>query len=266
MTATILLPPSEGKSSGGDGSPLDLSSLSFPGLEKQRELFVGALTKLGSKPRVAGRLLGVKGKALEQAMEENSAVSDSATTQAIKRYTGVMYDAIEYESLSAEARNVFDESVVIFSGLFGLITPGNLIPAYKLKMSAKLRANKASALHWRKPITDSLKSRVRGQVLWDLLPNEHSNAWDPYATGYEHRFTTKFLERKSDGQLKTVSHWSKALKGLLVRHIVENIAEASEVESAKRLAQQFSHPEGYEYSAEHSTTVDRETEIIYLKN
>lgn len=266
MTATILLPPSEGKSSGGDGAPLDLSSFSFPDLERQRELFVGAVAKLGTKPRVAGRLLGVKGKALEQAMEENSSVSISPTTQAIGRYTGVMYDAIEYESLSQETRKVFDETVVIFSGLFGLVTPNDLIPAYKLKMSAKLRASKASALHWRKPITNSLKKRVEGQVVWDLLPNEHSAAWEPSATGYKHRFTVKFLERKPDGQLKTVSHWSKALKGLLVRHIVANISEASEVESAKVLAQRFSHPEGYEYSSEHSTSAERETELIYLKS
>ena len=49
-----------------------------------------------------------------------------------ERYTGVVYNHIDWRVLQ---KNQQYEYIIIFSGLFGLLTPDTLIPDYKLKMN-----------------------------------------------------------------------------------------------------------------------------------
>ena len=262
----ILLPPSEGKASGGEGAPLDLGSLSFESLNPTRARLAKALVQLSRRPRVARKLLGVKGAALEHARTDNANLEIGPTTQAIDRYTGVMYDAIDYRSLDDSARESFSQTVIIMSGLFGMVRPFDMIPAYKLKMGARLVRGKTCAAVWKPLISKSLANEADCGVVWDLLPNEHSAAWDPAKVPHETRFTVKFLERRADGQIKTVTHLSKLLKGALVRHLVNNAAAAGSAESALELAAGFSHPEGYELRPELTSEVDRATELVFLRD
>ncbi|MCH8910716.1 MAG: peroxide stress protein YaaA [Chloroflexi bacterium] len=262
----ILLPPSEGKASGGDGSPLDFGSLSFGPLNPTRVRMAKALVQLSQRPRSSKKLLGVKGAALEKAMADNARLQIAPTLPAIERYTGVMYDAIHYRSLDGDAREAFGSTVIIMSGLFGMVRPFDMIPAYKLKMGARLLRNKTCAAVWKPLISKSLANVAQNGVIWDLLPNEHAAAWDPSTVPYKTRFTVKFVERAASGQLKTVTHLSKLLKGALVRHLVSNSAEAGTAESALQLAAGFSHPEGYKFDPDLTTEVDRTTELIFLKD
>ena len=262
----ILLPPSEGKASGGDGSPLSLESLSFESLNPARVRMAIALVQLSQRPRSSRKLLGVKGAALEKAMADNARLQKAPTLPAIERYTGVMYDAIHYRSLDGDAREAFGSTVIIMSGLFGMVRSFDMIPAYKLKMGAKLLRNKTCAAVWKPLISKSLANTAETGVIWDLLPNEHAVAWDPSTVPYKIRFTVKFIERAASGQLKTVTHLSKLLKGALVRHLVSNSAEAGTAESALELVAGFSHPEGYVFRPELTAEVERATEIVFLRD
>lgn len=261
----ILLPPSEGKADDGEGSPLSLESLSFPALNPTRERMVKSLVQLSGRPRVAKRLMGVKGIALEKAMEDNANIEVAPTMPAIERYTGVMYDAIDYPSLDSDAKAAFHGSIVIMSGLFGMVRPFDMIPTYKLKMSAALLRRKPCASVWKPLISKSLVNADEAGVIWDLLPLEHSAAWNPSTVPCSSRFKFKFLERDAVGRTKTVSHLSKLLKGALVRHLVCNFAAVSSPESALDLVAGFSHPEGYEYRSELTSENGGATEIVFLK-
>ena len=262
----ILLPPSEGKASGGDRSPLDLESMSFGSLNPTRVRMAKSLAQLSQRPRVAKKLMGVKGTVLEKAMASNANLEVAPTMPAIERYTGVMYDSIDYQSLDGDAKEAFDQTVIIMSGLFGIIRPSDLIPDYKLKMGAPLLRRRTCASIWKPLISDSLASANEYGVIWDMLPIEHSYAWDPSTVSYNTRFKVKFLERTADGQMKTVSHLSKALKGALVRHLVCNTSAAGSPESALELAAGFSHPERYKFRPELTTEVVGATEIVFLKS
>lgn len=260
----ILLPPSEGKATGGNGPPLDFDGLSFESLNPIRVRMTKALAQLSQRPRVARKLLGVKGVALEKALHSNDTVEYSPTLPAIERYTGVMYDAIDYRSFDSPARETFDSSTIIMSGLFGMVRPSDMIPDYKLKMGATLLRRKTCSLIWKPVITKTLAKEVSDKVIWDLLPGEHGAAWAPSKLSYKARFTAKFLERRADGQLKTITHLSKLLKGALVRHLVCNPAADSR-ESALELLTGFSHPEGYEFRPELTSELDGATELVFLK-
>jgi len=261
----IMLPPSEGKSSGGEGAPIDLTSLSFGQLNPTRKLMMKALVQLSGKPQVVQKMLGVKGTALEKARADNTEISNSPTVLAIERYTGVMYDSIDHVSLDQSAKRVFAENTIIMSGLFGVLRPFDMIPSYKLKMSAKLRRNKACSAIWKPLITKALIEIAAGRVVWDLLPNEHSSAWNPAKLAVRNRFTVKFIEMNAAGQLRTVNHWSKVLKGALIRHLVSNPEAAGSTDSLPELLANFSHPEGYEYRPGLSSEIDGASEIIFVK-
>ena len=247
----ILLPPSEGKADGGTGKALRIANLSFPELEEHRATLRAALgaAMKGKEPGRA-KLLGVKDKALAAATSANLDVLTSPTMLAIERYTGVLYDALDVASLSVRDRKRLNKQVLIFSGLWGVVRPDDMIPDYKLKMGATLAPVGKLSTWWREPVTTALASTVSGTVVWNLLPKEHDNAWAPFSPAHMSTkpsavFSVKFLDEgkpiKGERAFTTVNHWNKLLKGALVRFILETGAD-----DPNALAK-FRHPESYCY-------------------
>ncbi len=253
----ILVPPSEGKASGGDGPKWAAGTSRFDRLDRPRRAVMTALQKgLAADPAA---LLGVKGDALAAAVRANRAVRRSPTMPAIDRFSGVLYDALDASSLSARARRRLDERVVILSGLFGALGPGDPIPDHKLKMSASLPGVGKLSTFWRPHLEAALAPELVGATVWDLLPNEHAAALaggQPAAPAgghpAAHRIVVRFLddvERDGERRLVTVSHWNKLLKGALVRHLVTTGADDTAALAT------FTHPQGYVYRPE-LTTLD----------
>ncbi len=233
----ILLPPSEGKLPGGSGAAWDPAEMGFA-LDGKRAEVIAALKKSmrsGQKERT--KLLGVKGAALAAASDANRSVATSPTMPAIERYTGVLYDVLDVGSLSSQARRRLDRSVVIFSGLFGLVSPSDPIPDYKLKMGATLPGVGRLSTYWRPALSDALAPRARGSQVWNLLPNEHDAAWVG-PTGVA-QTSVRFLEMRPDGSTVAVSHWNKFFKGALVRHLLDEPATTPETLADWR------HPAGW---------------------
>ena len=79
------------------------------------------------------------------------------------------------------------------------------------------------------------------------------------------RFTVKFVQRRPDGNLKTVSHWSKTLKGALVRFLISNAEESGSPETAMTSVSSFVHPEGYGLSEELTIESDAATQLVFVK-
>jgi len=244
----ILLPPSEGKFSGGDGLPWFKNTQSFPELESARKEVIKALkTAMEAPIGERSKLLGVGESKTDEATKANLSVDTGKTSPAIERYTGVLYDALEYGSLSSKLKKRVDSQVVIFSGLWGILRPGDHVPDYKLKMGAKLPVLGKPSTFWKPFISSSLAKAASG-VVWDLLPNEHSAGWDPSIAGT--RIRVSFLDdvvKNKKRTLVTVSHWNKLLKGSLVRFIAE-----SQIDDPSGL-KGFKHPEGYVYKPNLST-------------
>jgi cytoplasmic iron level regulating protein YaaA (DUF328/UPF0246 family) len=233
----ILLPPSEGKAPGGDGPPWSPGSMAVD-LDRRRIMVIGALRRVMREDEASrAKLLGVHGKALEAATAADLALRRAPTLPAIERYTGVLYEALDAGSLTPAERRRLDGSVVIFSGLWGLVTPGDLIPDYRLKMGARLGTLGVLSAWWRADLTARLAALAAGRRVWNLLPNEHAAAWRPPATLPQ--WSVRFLDRAPDGSLVAVSHRNKALKGALVRFLTAHPSAGAEDLAA------WDHPDGY---------------------
>lgn len=174
------------------------------------------------------------------------------TRPAIERYSGVLYRQLDVATLSAEHRRRLYRNVVIISGLWGAVAPRDPIPDYRFKMGARCEPLGRMSSWWRPHLTEALKPRVRGAVVWDLLPVEHSAAVDWDRLTPSRRVTIRFLDSRGN----TVSHWNKLLKGSIVRWLSETGAT-----DPGALAD-FHHPQGYRLDRSSSTFGPLRAELV----
>ena len=202
----IVLPPSETKSFGGDHSPLDWDSLSFPELNSVRKQIAADLVALDDPFTV----LGISDK-LAAEVEANQQLLTSPTAPAILRYTGVLYDALSAGTLPNEAL----QRLAIGSALFGVVRAGDLIPHYRLSGGTKLPTRSSST-------TPTLKSRWGG-LITEVLSSADDLVVDLRSGTYQQlgRLKTAITVRvesvQPDGSRKVVSHFNKHYKGELAR-------------------------------------------------
>ncbi|MGV0408418.1 peroxide stress protein YaaA [Corynebacterium resistens] len=206
----IVLPPSETKSVGGDGAPLNFADLSFPLLNSTRESIAHDLAALDDSQAMAA--LGISEKLRVEAAH-NRALFDSPTQPAILRYTGVLYDALDVPSLPPSAwRNL-----AIGSALFGVVMAADPIPHYRLSGTVKLPpSNDTLKKRWGSQITDTLASyqdKAGGPIV-DLRSGTYQQLGKlPGA------ITVRVESEQTDGSRKVVSHFNKHYKGLVAREL-----------------------------------------------
>jgi uncharacterized protein len=211
----ILLPPSEGKAEGGRGRPVDLARLSYPGLAPARERVLDALAAACDRPDdEAAALLGL-GPTQADEVGRNRRVRTAATMPAARIYTGVLYDAMDVATMPPEARRIVDRSVLIFSGLWGVVRLGDRIPPYRCSVGSNLPGLGGLAAHWRAALAAELAPK--GLVI-DLRSGAYTPMWTPSGTVA----TVRVLHERLVGGVPTrtvVSHFNKATKGRLVRDL-----------------------------------------------
>ena len=220
----VLLPPSEGKAAGGSGPALDPASLSLPGLAAARAAVLEELVELCSADEdKACEVLGL-GAGLRGEVAKNAALRTAATLPAGELYTGVLYDALGLATLDAAARRAAEESLLVFSGLWGAVRIGDRIPPYRCSMGVRLPAAGRLAAHWRAPMAAVLPEVAGEGLVLDLRSTAYSAAWRPTGEVAARTATVRVLQvRTVDGVEKrwVVSHFNKATKGRLVRALLE---------------------------------------------
>ena len=213
----ILLPPSEGKAAARRGKPLDLAALDFPSLTEPRERVLDALIDLcEGDPDVAAKTLGIGSTQLDL-VELNRGLRAHPTARADRVYTGVLYDALDMESLSAAAKRRAATRVAITSSLFGLVRTADRIPAYRLSGDATLPGLGSVAGVWREHLGAVVTDAVGGGLLVDLRSGTYVSFWRPAGV----RCATVRVLHEHQGQRKVVSHFNKATKGRIVRALLE---------------------------------------------
>jgi cytoplasmic iron level regulating protein YaaA (DUF328/UPF0246 family) len=253
----ILLPPSEGKAQGGDGPAWTPRTMSLDLDDRRLEALDALARAMRGSAASREKLLGVKGVALAAATAANRAARTAPTVPAIHRYTGVLYEALDVASLRAAPRRRLDDCVLILSGLWGMVAPGDPIPDYKLKMGASLPRLGKLSTWWRDDLSAAIALRASSRTVWNLLPNEHAAAWhEPDGLT---QYSATFQERRPDGSLAAVSHWNKFLKGALVRFLLAHPG-AGPADLAG-----WDHPAGYRYDPDRIEVVRGITVLRFVQ-
>ena len=138
---------------------------------------------------------------------------ESPSLPAWRRYTGVVWGALDVASLTTPARRRALSSVVVISGLLGLVRLDDPTPDYRLKMGASLAPYGVLSRWWRPAVSDALTQWGARRFVVDLLPHEHRAA----CAGARLRgVSVAFVECNG----KVAGHDAKAAKGRLARHLL----------------------------------------------
>lgn len=134
-----------------------------------------------------------------------------ATTRpmpAMSVYTGVLYQALEWSSLSAAAKKRGEGSVAIISAKYGLVRPSDRIESYKEKIN-----NKAMA-----PIVEAALATVKTPLIVDCRSSTYKTVWkSPIDITVEIKVSTVV-----DGVRTVVTHMSKKTRGEITRWLLQS--------------------------------------------
>ncbi len=226
----VLLPPSETKRGGGDGPPLRLSELATPELTGLRTDLVAELVDLAADADACRRALGIS-PAQSAEIARNAALRTSPTLPALHRYTGVLYDALDVDSLTPAAAARARARLAVGSALFGLLRADDLIPAYRLSASAKLPGRPGLAARWRPVLEPVLADLAARELVVDLRSGAYVGLGRlPGAVRVD------VLAEHGDGRRTVVSHFNKAHKGRLARALASATGEPDEAEQVAAVA------------------------------
>lgn len=131
---------------------------------------------------------------------------------AVQVYTGVLYAALGWGSLSKAQQRLAQSWLVIISAKYGALRPLDVIEPYKEKIDNKKMAPKVAA------VLDA----VTTQLIIDCRSSTYQTVWQsPIEKTVEIKvFTTV------DGHKKVITHMSKKTRGEVTRHLLQSAVVA----------------------------------------
>ncbi|PWB96231.1 YaaA family protein [Salinibacterium hongtaonis] len=212
----LILPPSESKRAGGEeGTRLDPGLLSFSALTPIRERVLAALGEFGGDLDAMGAALKVGARQRDE-LERNTEVASSPVMPSLDRFTGVLFDGLGAETLTAAEREFAGATVAVHSALFGLVGALDPIPAYRLSHDSKLPGLSLKKI-WAAPISAVLAERS-GLIL-DLRSEAYS-ALGP-APSRPDSLYLRVVADDGTGRTRALNHFNKKGKGEFTRAIIE---------------------------------------------
>lgn len=200
MKIIYLLPPSEGKQTGGEQWEKKLSfSFDMP---------------LDIAKNATEKDLKCKDKRFKEAIALNTNIGTSEKLPSISRYSGVMYNAIAYPALHKQWKKYFEESFLILSGMYGILKPDDMIGNYKLPIETK-----GLYSFWGDTITQALNKQWADMIV-DFLPNAYKKMIDWKEIDAK-VVKVDFFEYKN-GERKKMTHGVKKVKGEYIYDICHN--------------------------------------------
>ncbi|WIM69041.1 peroxide stress protein YaaA [Corynebacterium breve] len=219
----IVLPPSETKAAGGERDPMDVS---FPALNPVRAELMDDLAALSATAQLP--ILKISEKMLPEA-EANLTLRTAPVMPAIFRYTGVLYDALDADSLNDDALS----RLAIGSALFGIVRAGDMIPKYRLSGGTKLPRRDGTIptmkARWGSLVTQVLEDS--GEFVVDMRSGTYQQLGK--APG---AMTVRVESVQEDGTRKVVSHFNKHYKGQLARALASSISDAADIAGVAEIA------------------------------
>jgi len=203
----ILFSPSEGKKSGGDEKYKELLGSN----EARAEILSKYNEIVNSKDENAiCDLFGFK--KFSECEPYINDIFNSPLMCALQRYSGVAYDYLDFNSLSEDAKEYLKLNTIIFSNLYGPILGGDYISNYKVKQGNNIGDIKPDKFY---------KDRFSYQL--DLFLS-NSDILDLRAGYYDkvYKITKPYTTLKFLKNGKSVSHWAKAYRGLVLKEIAKH--------------------------------------------
>jgi cytoplasmic iron level regulating protein YaaA (DUF328/UPF0246 family) len=170
-------------------------------------------------------------------------------------FTGDVYQGLDVDTLDAKALSRAEESLLILSGLYGVLRPLDGILPYRLEMGTKLPVYDAKNLYefWQTDVTEFINRNYAGRTLINLASNEYASVVDRKLLKLP-VIEVVFKDYSKD-KYKIISFHAKKARGLFARFLIEQNPK-----STKDL-QSFSYGNYYFDAASSS-----DGEIVFLRD
>ena len=207
-----------------------MDALSWPALGPLRASLVDELVELAADRPACRRALGISASQ-DAEIDRNATLRTAATLPAISRYTGVLYDALDIESLRGAAAARARARLAIGSALFGLLRADDPVPAYRLSATSKLPGRPTLAARWRPLLEPVLAELAADELVVDLRSGSYAALGRlPGAVAVD------VVAEHSDGSRTVVSHFNKAHKGRLARALASTRSEPGDAAQVAAVA------------------------------
>ena len=241
----ILLPPSEGKTRGGRGPALLEAGFGAGPLSAHREHLARTVAHVaGGSREEAVRAFVLPGAVAEAALQANSAVLTSPTRTALSRYAGVVYDGLDLAGLTRAQKQRAAQTILIFSGLFGVVRGDELIPDYRVPAAAVLPGVGGAGSSWRPILSTALPDLLGEELVVDLRSIDYAAMWRPTGELAERLVTVRVLSPRPDGTTAVISHFSKHGKGRLAHALLVEASARRPARTASDIARIWRAYEG----------------------
>jgi cytoplasmic iron level regulating protein YaaA (DUF328/UPF0246 family) len=235
----ILFSPAEGKNNGGNEVAKELlgSNHARKNIFDEYDKIIDSKNEEDIK-----KLFGLK--KFDDCIPYINNIYNSKLMCAIERYQGVAYEYLDLKSLNSKELEYLKQNTIIFSNLYGPILAGDTIANYKVKQGNDI-GNIAPDKFYKDRFTYQLDLYLAKDEILDLRAGYYDKFYKvtvPYVT-------LKFLKNG-----KTVSHWAKAYRGLVLRALAKNSISSLE---------EFKSLEIDNLSIHEIKIIKNKTEIVY---
>jgi cytoplasmic iron level regulating protein YaaA (DUF328/UPF0246 family) len=186
------------------------------------------------------------GASLTDDVDRNRRLPAEPAAPAHRVYSGVLYEALGYPTLTPAQRRKADEWIVVVSALWGAVGFADRIPAYRLSMSTTLPEVGRLAAFWKPLLSEALTERAGEGLVVDCRSSTYAAAYTPPAE----RTVAVDVFTERAGKRTVVSHFAKHYRGEFVRHLLARRGKApASPEALLEVAQQRWNAELHEGTA-----------------
>jgi len=178
--------------------------------------------------------------------------------QAVLVFDGEVYRGLNAKTFTSEEIEYMQIHLRLFSGLYGILRPLDLIQLYRIDVSSKLANHAGKDLYafWRDKVStqvlEDLKASGIPQVILNLASAEYIKTLK--SSIFKDKIVdVEFYEYKND-KFKQIVIYTKKARGMMARYVIQNRIES--LEDLKGF-----NAEGYWFSPQMST----ENKIVFTR-
>lgn len=160
---------------------------------------------------------------------ENYGLSENPKLQSILAFDGEVFNCMNASDFTLDDFNFANKHFKILSGLYGVLSPFDIIEPYRLEMKAKLETNRGGNLYkfWKDSITKYLTDEVtkhENKIILNLASSEYVKCIDLKVLNNVCDFINiEFKDyNEKTNKFRVVGMYSKQARGYLSRYIIKN--------------------------------------------
>lgn len=187
------------------------------------------------------KLFKIKGKLLEETYNNIQSFENLTSYEALALYDGVTFRQLEINNYSEDNLEYLNERLLIFSALYGVLSPSTKIKSYRLDMTINLLEGSLYKF-WSEDINEYLE-KYSDEIFINLASKEFSKIID----NKKFKIINIEFRQKVDNKLKNISTEAKKARGLLLNYMtINNISSLEDIKNFNK--------DGYKFSKSDSNT------------